>query len=427
MKLWPRITTLAAAPFWPLERTKGLPRLFVALAYLAIAIVPIGFLARGASLRGLPDPGEPFDVAAFRASDPPGEDNAVELYNDAIEGLNVTSEQVLAALNATSAARMPRFGAMPPIQNWRKDNREPLELWLKGTERKRLGRARTGAGVGRASWADDGRVTWLVLMANLEAGDLENDGKLVEAWKWRRAVLRFSRHVGQGGDFAERRLGASILEDACAAIDAWSVDDEQAIETLKRALADTLAAAELTAPISDGYKVAYLEVMNRLEHPSAEALEELRVEFIGSGDDFDVHRQSLAYQNLRWFLSHEPERSRRIARAIFKNWLEFCDLPRSLQPPIDPQAPGLYATANDSTTVAQLSKLYAEPGLAKWVLGDYGEFEREASDERQRLARTIMQLARTCFTRERGIAPASDADLVGPYLKRMPAGYAAGD
>ena len=64
----PVLVSIALAPLRAVERTRGLLRLGVLAVYALIALAASAVLWRQAQLRGLPDVGAPFDVAAFRAS-----------------------------------------------------------------------------------------------------------------------------------------------------------------------------------------------------------------------------------------------------------------------------------------------------------------------------------------------------------------------
>src|SRR3954447_24080088 len=63
----PRLLRLLMAPALLLERTRGRKRLALFALYLIVGSVPLAFLVRAFALHDLPDLGDPFDVAAFRA------------------------------------------------------------------------------------------------------------------------------------------------------------------------------------------------------------------------------------------------------------------------------------------------------------------------------------------------------------------------
>jgi hypothetical protein len=78
------LITIALAPFRAIERARGWRRLALLAVYTLIAVVIGAFLWRRSQLAGLPDVGEPFDVAATRWPAPsPGNRNAFPIYSRA--------------------------------------------------------------------------------------------------------------------------------------------------------------------------------------------------------------------------------------------------------------------------------------------------------------------------------------------------------
>src|SRR5690349_17957153 len=71
------------APLRWLERARGRKRLALVALYLVLLAVAAFFGWWASSLRGLPDIGDPFDVAAFRAEGVPPEQDAYTHYRRA--------------------------------------------------------------------------------------------------------------------------------------------------------------------------------------------------------------------------------------------------------------------------------------------------------------------------------------------------------
>ena len=79
-----------------------------------------------------------------------------------------------------------------------------------------------------------------------------------EAWRWYRAILRCSRHVGMHGVVIERQVAAFQHEVAARAIVRWAADPRVDASRLRRALKDALEADALTPPLSLNLKYEYL-------------------------------------------------------------------------------------------------------------------------------------------------------------------------
>ena len=91
-------------------------------ALLIVTIVaspPLWWLTQ---LTGLPDVGDPFDVAAFRASTVPDERNAFVLYKRAAAMLNLKPAYLTASgIKADMLARWS--AAVPEVRRWADENR----------------------------------------------------------------------------------------------------------------------------------------------------------------------------------------------------------------------------------------------------------------------------------------------------------------
>ena len=85
-------------------------------------------------LWGLPDIGEPFDVAAFRSFTIPDDRNAFVLYQKAGDRLKPWDPHRKVAGNRVDL-KTSWSKAIPELRKWVEENREAMELYRQGTER----------------------------------------------------------------------------------------------------------------------------------------------------------------------------------------------------------------------------------------------------------------------------------------------------
>ncbi len=155
---------------------------------------------RGASLIGLPNVGDPFDMAAFTAFRIPEEDDAIVLFRQAQEKLTR-----MPGLPSAVLRRGPESGwskAAPELRDWVTANRKSLEMFRAASDRK--------DGIPHPGFDRDlnyfyfiGEFSWLVL---LETSRLEEQGDMEGAWTWYRALFRMKVHVVRRGTVFQRYL-----------------------------------------------------------------------------------------------------------------------------------------------------------------------------------------------------------------------------
>jgi hypothetical protein len=129
----------------------------------------------------------------------------------------------------------------------------------------------------------------------------------------------------------------------------------------------------------------------------------------------------------RWFLDGEPERSRRVARLAFANWLTHCDEPWATRPSTytdhhffepDPSPRGpAYAPSPEA-----LERLIDSTLLVRYSLDPFNMYQREVARGSAERAELVLDLAERLYFREHGtfVPPAV---LVGRTLKALPDGY----
>jgi hypothetical protein len=146
------------------------------------------------------------------------------------------------------------------------------------------------------------------------------------------------------------------------------------------------------------------------------------------------------YEMKRW-LAREPERSRRVIRLVFANWLAQVKKP-------DPgeQKPALRARLHFSGRTANVlfypvgpespanSRVLSPREVSEWLftIHDARQFFEQSYLPTVRLTEQrgyrdlVVLLAGELYRRGRGTRPASDEALVGTYLKSLPDDGTAG-
>jgi len=159
------------------KRLRQLLRVVVALA-ACVAVAATAFVVWWLnSLNGLPDIGDPFDVAAFRAFRIPDDQNAFAFLRRAHEKLTPIrwGEGLY-----PDAAKFSWSIADPASREWAGENREALELFLQGADQLD---ASLPAGEPTANMVL-GDLTWV---AFLEGSRRQESGDMAGAWDCHRA------------------------------------------------------------------------------------------------------------------------------------------------------------------------------------------------------------------------------------------------
>ena len=120
-----------AAPFRWFFRSRRRVLILAAALLAMLAVPPIWWSIQ---LVGLPDIGEPFDLAAFRSLAIPDDRNACVLYREAADRLKplATSSQ---EQDDKIDPHVRWSQAHPAVRRWVEENREAMDLYRRGTER----------------------------------------------------------------------------------------------------------------------------------------------------------------------------------------------------------------------------------------------------------------------------------------------------
>jgi hypothetical protein len=385
------------------------------LAILVLVVIAGSFqLWRSTTLSGLPYIDDPFDVAKYARIDIPPDENAYTFYRRA------HAEFAPVAWRPMPSTWRDWSEVQPAYLEHLASSRKALELWLEGTRRQRALYFQPSE-VTLSTILD---VTWavrnLVRLANLRAFQLQQEGNNTEAWTWLRAGLRSSYHLRMNGLLSEAATGTNAFQETAEQTLIWADDPKVDVRLLRVALDDVLAMHSLESVPSGSVRTQYFALMAALHN--RRTAENMLGDF---GWRFD-HDRGEAIAAFR----HEPERSRRVCRLIIANWLSACDLPAAEREHrvVYFGSLVLYAPAPGETPVIspeELARWCETTRYAKWFFSVPGwnpEYKLAGSKEITR-ADLIIHLAKQIYKREKGREPSSVQELVGPYLKAIPAGY----
>src|SRR5262245_29950651 len=299
------------------KRLRQLLRVIVVLA-ACVAVAATAFAIWWLnSLNGLPDIGDPFDVAAFRAFGLPDEQNAFTYLHRASEKL--TPIRGSEAWNGAEPGQL-KFSwsiANPALREWAGENREAFELFLQGAEQAD---AANPAGYPKDGWFIHGR---LITLALLEASRREESGDTAGAWDCHRAVLRTITHFRRRGSTMQRQLARAASRDLQRRLTDWATGPRTTISQLRTALEVVLENEPKPEWALFAVKYGYLELMGALERPiPLSALQEIEGEWTFRLGDMSLSPEMVGQlEAARRFLLREPERSRRVLRLLCANYL----------------------------------------------------------------------------------------------------------
>ena len=274
---------------------------------------------------------------------------------------------------------------------------------------------------------------WLAL---LEGSRLEERGDMPGAWSWYRTVLGMRAHVMRAGTAMDRWVATHNCKGLQARTSLWAADPRTQVLDLRRALDDVIAYAPRPEWEASSLKLDYLLAVRELDRPDgylSQGDDEDRSYHIG-GEPLPPNLSQSAF-SLRRFLIREPERSRRVLRLAFANWLAHVEVPEERHR--KPAARGLFLSGGQTTSVLFYATGTAAPTaartlsperLAEWLVTapDAKKLLMQwpgpsiALQERRDHRALLILLAEELYRREHGRSPSSEDALVGTYLKSLP-------
>jgi hypothetical protein len=421
----------------------GLAR-FVGRHRLASMAVLMALLVAGpwawwaTQLWGLPDVGEPFDVAAFEADQQvPDDRNAFVNYRVAasmMDGLRGAFAVKHGVIEAEFEADWSK--ADPAWREFVADAGPTLAAWRAGSE-KPDARYNHPEGLSmRTLLPVTQELLMLGRLAVLEGSRLEAEGDPAGAWGWYRAALRSSRHLGKHGFQIERSFGIVVHDEASKALTRWASDPRVDAAMLRRALDEVIAIDAMTPPLSESLKLNHLVFVHSLGDPTL--IEDLLVSRdFGLPTDWSQElpvpqAARRPIQAARVLAADDRERSLRLARLMTANWLAQVDKPPHRRAKIARNDPRIYEhgpsdpPASRALPPEELSRWLDSSLLASRYFRGLSTFAPLVDLERSRQAALVVHLASELFRREHGgTPPPSPAALVGPYLKALPEAFDA--
>jgi len=390
------------------------------------------------SLNGLPDIGDPFDVAALREITIPDDQNAFTFLQRAHETLTPLPD--LPHVVTSAALTVGWSQVDPKLRAWVEANRPALELLRRGADQSEGIWHSTGEPYAqrcRDAWCryrifGPGGLIWLAL---LEGKSRAESGDLAGAWDCYRTVLRMTTHLRRQGGLTARFLANTVQTSLRERLEIWAANPQTTIQELRRALDEALVSEPRPEWDAFSLKIEYLEMMRQLERsdPTYQAIEEHLTYHLGNLDvQTDISVYIFASHR---FVLREPERSRRTLRLLFANWLAHIETPDPRRS--QPEVRASFTSGNHTTTVLLYSvSLQAPAGarvlspheVANWLiatkdarplLSDW--LWRSVRNQEQRgYHDLVVLLAAELYRRERGEFPPSEDALVGPYLQVLP-------
>jgi len=418
------------------KRLRQLLRVTLALAIcLAVAATAIAIWWL-TSLNGLPDIGDPFDVAAFRAFSVPDDHNAFTYFRRASEKVTPIRGMVGGKGADPGDSKFSWSIANPKLREWAGENREALELFLQGAEQPD---AANPAGDPTA----DAYPGFLINLAILEASRRQESGDTEGAWDCYRSVLRTITHFRRRGSTLQRGCARGASRELQRRLAEWAAEPRTTIPQLHTALEFVLENEPRPEWDLFAVKYGYLELMGAIERP----VPPIEGEWTFRLGDLSLSPDMVdQLEAARRFLLREPERSRRVLRLLCANYLAHVEARGR-----PPRRPAVWAMLSISITMRKIGvPLYAvspeapagaralpPQEVAGWLvatldaklrlLRGYDEWLppvrardwRTVADRRAHRDLAIM-LATEIYHRERGALPRSEEALVGTYLKSLP-------
>jgi hypothetical protein len=402
--------------------------LTICLAFAATALA-IWWLT---SLNGLPDIGDPFDVAAFRTFSLPDDQNAFTFFRRAWKAVEPNIYYL-----PGSSETIPEFRAFVEA------NRPAVELIIKGAEQVDGISGPVGEPLPKEHNSDlasayplQASRAWMIGMMLTEGTLREERGDTAGAWDCYRAVLRMTVHVRRRERLSDRSRVTLWLPSVRKRLATWAADPRTTIDQVRRALEEVVECRPRPEWDAFTLKIEYLDLMRFLDRrvvPPPEQIEEEWTYRLGEMQlPVDLARD--LYQVKRG-LAREPERSRRVIRLLFANWLAQVEHPGQRKPAarasfhIAMQTSGvlLYHVSPDAPADA---RALSPQEVASWLVTTndaklafrhgFLAWPTIRRTEQRSFREQLVLLAGEIYRRERGALPPSDEALVGTYLKSLP-------
>ena len=185
------------------------------------------------SLNGLPDIGDPFDVAAFRAFRIPDDQNAFAFLRRANEKLTPIRGMIWGQGADPTDVKFSWSIANPKLREWAEANREWYELFQQGADQP-------DASQRAGDPTDDVDPGGLITVALLEASRRQESGDTAGAWDCYRSILRMITHIRRRGSSHQRFSAKGASRGLQRRLADWTADARTTLPQLHTALEEVL-------------------------------------------------------------------------------------------------------------------------------------------------------------------------------------------
>jgi hypothetical protein len=217
-----------------------------------------------------------------------------------------------------------------------------------------------------------------------------------------------------------RLVGIEIHSSTIPLVTRWANHSGVQVDSLRQALDDVILVDTMTPKNSETFRYEYLTV----ERKVADIDRWLPVSDSVVGEE----PPTVPFEKpLTRFLRHEPERSQRVLKQVFANWLVVCDLPPDERPASMTEGVELFHNPKERKSASVLApealfRWFASAELSKISIPAF-RVSDDTWAERKTRANLIVAIAEQWYLRENKKMPGSVDDLIGLYLKRIPDGY----
>ena len=215
-------------------------------------------------LIGLPDIGDPFDVAAFRLFRVPEDQDAIVLARKAAVKVQVMPNLPVAARRLGPSAGWSN--ADPALRDWVMKNREALQLFAQAALRA------DGVANPAREWRDNFAfldLRSLVWLALLEGARLEEQGDMAGAWGWYQTVYRMKVLVMRRGSIVQRHYADSFASALQTRVVDWAANGKTDVALLRKALDGVRAGEPKPEWYSFSLKIDYMIMVSELDRPGS--------------------------------------------------------------------------------------------------------------------------------------------------------------
>ena len=175
------------------------------------------------------------------------------------------------------------------------------------------------------------------------------------AWNCYRAILRMYVHLRRRERVNDRLRAALHHGELQQRLAKWAADPRTTIPQLRRALEEVIACRPRPEWDAFTLKREYLDLMQFLDGPVNPPPEEIEEELTYRLGDVALPADlTLRLHSIKRRLAREPERSRRVIRLLFANWLAHVEHPDPQQR--RPAVRARFHIAQRTTSVTTLSR-----------------------------------------------------------------------